>query len=131
MTNIGWTEDEKSEIIEQIRGSSPLASVELIDELWLEPLRNRFILDSKEPLLGLATTKQLIEELVARADVATRANWPWPTDRQITGPNYTEHKSIDLINELYYRAHVADQLGHEWQNYRTVDGGFSISVNTE
>lgn len=51
--------------------------------------------DDYQPRLGYATTKQLIDELAARADVSATIGESWPSYSTVTG-----HAVTKLIDEL-------------------------------
>lgn len=89
------------------------------------------ILDHKEAYLGLATTKEMIFELQARAEIAHSIGEEWSSSLKITGPHIRYKTTKELLDELKYRVHLSDELGATWPGYRTVDGGFSIDVDVQ
>lgn len=89
------------------------------------------ILEHKEAYLGLATTKEMIFELQARAEIAHSNGEEWSSSLKITGPHIRYKTTKELLDELKYRVHLSDELGATWPGYRTVDGGFSIDVDVQ
>lgn len=94
----------------------------------IEAITPHIILENKEPFLGLATTKHLIEELKSRGEVDPEKD-EWYTTPAWHGPMYQTDTGKSLVDELYYRAHFAETNGASWPGYRTVDGGFSVNVD--
>lgn len=94
-------------------------------------VQTQVLFDNKDPLLGLATNKELIFELQSRAEIAKSNGEEWPSSLRITGPHIRYKTTKELLDELKYRVHTAETVNEDWPKYRTVDGGFSINVDVQ
>jgi len=81
-------------------------------------------MSDKKPNLGLATTKELIDELAARADVAATVKEDWPSYKTVSEEPVCWPKMNAQLLELGYRWDCIDDArsfvvvdngnGHEW-----------------
>lgn len=108
-------------------GTDLLPLVKAVVHLSEGLIATNALVQKGDPILGLATTMQLIDEIHARAEVAITSGEKWPKTNELSGPG-SGVVTMKLLDELKYRAHVADNSDENWPHYRTVDGGFSVKV---